>query len=90
MDSHTARRTLSMIWVIIFSAIKGPLKEDEVRELCRLCRLIERGVPGREEFNERAEGFCLMMFSGGVLENRNVRDVGDLLLKIDELRDLLK
>jgi len=90
MDSASTRHTLRMMWVIVFAATKRPLNEDEARELRRLCRLIERGVAGREQFNQCAEDFCAEMFSCGVLENRRINELGDLLLRIDELRDMLK
>jgi hypothetical protein len=79
-----------MMWVIIFAATERRLKEEEVRELRRLSGLIEKGVARRDEYNKRVEAFCLEIFSSGVLEHRQVDDLGDLLLKIDELRDLLK
>jgi hypothetical protein len=79
-----------MMWVIVFAATKRPLHEDEARELRRLCGLFESGVTGREEFKQRAEDFCAEMFSCGVLENRRINELGDLLLGIDELRDMLK
>jgi hypothetical protein len=78
------------MWVLIFTATKRPLEQDEARELRRLCKLIEEGVPGFAEFNGRCEGFCLAIFSSSLFGGKEATELGDLLLKIDDMRDLLK
>ena len=80
------------MWLLIHDARDRPLAEDERNELRRLydaiCDVMPK-IPGRDDFNVKADAFCLMLHSGGVFESGVVQAPDSVLECIDELRAML-
>ena len=84
----TARNTLQAMWPLIFKARTRPLTEVEADEVRRLCEILQRGIPGKDAYNEAVDNLCMSVHSSGVLTG-NAESADAISDKIDELREKL-
>jgi hypothetical protein len=80
------------MWPLIHDARDRPLSEDERNELRRLYDVIcddMPEIPGRDDFNVKANAFCRLLHSCGVFESGVVQAADRVLECIDELRAML-
>jgi hypothetical protein len=80
------KERLGAIWAILYEASSHPLGEERMRELDRLLRLLEDGIPGNVAFNDALDGFVLAVRTAGPLDRSNLQMLAPLLIRADELR----
>jgi hypothetical protein len=80
------KERLGAIWAILYEASTHALDDDRMRELDRLLRLLEEGVPGRDSLNDALDSFVLAVRTCGPLDHSNLQALAPLLIRADELR----
>jgi len=91
MFTLDARETLSSIWPVLLAARSRSLLRDEMEQLRELCQVLAEGIPGRSDYNQAVEQFCLSVHTSGLFESRAIKPkaVDRLLEYIEGLRLLL-
>src|SRR5678816_2670362 len=89
-DEFAAKITLIKMWVFALNAFARQLTPGEIDELRGSAFFIERGIPARDVYNQQMKELCAILVLPGGLENITEDGMFDLLLRISNLRELLR
>ena len=86
MPVISARRTLDALWLLLYFAKNRPLRQEERREVERLCEALKEGIPTRDIYNRVAREFSSQISQSGLLETGGAQNIQSLLERAESLK----